>query len=76
MVVHESLVPDGTNEITYPSAALKLNAWEGSCGIEMSPEGVIDISTGTGDWWGCALEIESDASGEDLSNFQKGFPAF
>ena len=72
VLVHESLVPDGTNDMTYPSAALKLNAWEGTCAIEMSPEGVIDITTGTGGWWGCALELESDASGEDLSNFKKG----
>lgn len=72
VLAHESLVPDGTNDITYPSSSLKLNAWEGSCGIEMSAEGVIDISTGTGEWWGCGLELDSDASGEDLSSFKKG----
>ncbi len=72
VLAHESLIPDGTNDITDPSAGLKLNAWEGSCGIEMSQEGVIDISTGTGEWWGCGLELDSDASGEDLSKFIKG----
>jgi len=71
VLVHESLVPDGTNDITYPSAALKLNPWEGSCGIEMSQEGVLDITTGTGDWWGCGLEMESDV-GENLKSFNKG----
>ena len=76
VVVHESLKPDGTNQITYPSSPLKLNAWEGSCGIEMSPEGIIDISTGTGDWWGCGLEMESGGPGEDLSNFQDAFLHF
>lgn len=72
VVIHESLMPDGTNDITYPSSALKLNSWEGTCAIEMSDEGIIGIKTGTGRWWGCALETVSGKSGEDLSNFQKG----
>ena len=36
IVVHETMVPEGTNDISYPSEKLKLNAWEGTCGIEMS----------------------------------------
>lgn len=71
VVVHETLVPEKTNDISYPSEKLKLNAWEGTCGIEMSQEGIIEIKTGTGAWWGCALEIVG-GTGENLSSFKSG----
>lgn len=69
VLVHEKLKADESKSITWPSSALRLNAWEGSCGIEMSSEGIIDINTGKGEWWGCALQMESDGPGEDLSAF-------
>lgn len=75
VVASNNLVPNGTNDITYPSSELKLNPWEGTCGIEMSHKGIIEIITGTGDWWGCALEMES-GSGENLSGFKNGFLNF
>lgn len=56
--------------VTYPSAPLKLNVWEDTCEMFLSPDGELTITTGTGDWWGGALEIQS--KGENLSNFQKG----
>jgi exo-beta-1,3-glucanase (GH17 family) len=71
VVVSETLLPDESNNMTYPSAALKLNAWEGTCNIEMSHEGIIEIVIGTGNWWGCALEINGGI-GEDMSNFKSG----
>ena len=71
VILHESLVPNGNNKITYPSAPLKPNAWEGTCNIEMSLDGVIKVVTGTGDWWGSALEIKG-GQGEDLSKFANG----
>lgn len=71
VVVHETLVPESKNSITYPSEKLKLNAWEGTCGIEMSHEGIIEVKSGTGSWWGCALEIVG-GTGENLSNFKSG----
>ena len=71
IVVHETLVPEGTNDISYPSEKLKLNAWEGTCGIEMSQDGIIEVKTGTGGWWGCALEVVG-GKGENLSNFKSG----
>ncbi len=55
---------------TYPSAPLKLNVWEGTCEMFLSTEGELTITTGTGDWWGGALEIQS--KGENLSNYHKG----
>jgi len=70
IVVHESLIPN-KNKITYPSSTLKLNAWEGTCSIKMSEEKVIEVATGTGEWWGCALEV-ANGVGEDLSNFTTG----
>ena len=72
MIVNEDLVPDKTNNITYPSSILKLNSWEGTCSIEMSHEGIIQVTTGTGGWWGCALEMQSGGIGEDLSSFKDG----
>jgi len=71
VVVHNSLAPEESTNITYPGSALKLNAWEGTCGIEMSNEGIIEITTGTGGWWGCALEVKS-GTGENLSGFKDG----
>ncbi len=76
VVLHESLIPDGEKDITYPSSFLKLNAWEGTCGIKMTTDGVIEITTGTGDWWGCGLEMESGARGENLSTFKEGILHF
>ena len=75
VLVHNSLIPDGENDITYPSSSLLLNAWEGTCGIKMSEDGVIEIITGTGSWWGCALEMKSGI-GENLSNFKDGYLNF
>ena len=59
--------------MSYPSAKLKLNAWEGTCGIKMSIESIIDITTGTGSWWGCALEHQSGGAGENLAKFKTGY---
>lgn len=72
VIVNEDLVPEKTNNITYPSSKLKLNSWEGTCSIEMSHEGIIQVTTGTGSWWGCALEMQSGGTGEDLSGFKDG----
>lgn len=71
LIVHDNLAPDHTKAHSYPSANLKLNAWEGTCGIEMSQDGIIEVTSGTGDWWGCALEIEGGV-GENLSPFKPG----
>ena len=57
--------------ISYSSEQLKLNAWEGTCGIEMSQDGIIEVKTGTGAWWGCAIEIVGGI-GENLSNYKSG----
>ncbi|WP_235295804.1 glycoside hydrolase family 17 protein [Portibacter marinus] len=71
VVIHETLKPKVGNDMTYPSGKLKLNAWEGTCGIEMTQDRIIEIHTGTGAWWGCGLEF-AGATGEDLSQFQSG----
>jgi hypothetical protein len=71
VIADGSLLPDGTNNITYPSSILKLNAWEGTCGIKMTNDGIVKVTTGTGAWWGCAIEMKSGI-GEDLSNFKEG----
>jgi exo-beta-1,3-glucanase (GH17 family) len=71
VVLNESLVPNETNDMTYPSATLKPNAWEGTCSIEISKDGIIEVTTGTGSWWGSALEIQGGI-GEDLTKFENG----
>jgi len=72
VVLIRSLVPDGANSLTYPSAPLKLNVWEGTCGLEMSSDDVLRVFTGTGEWWGCGLEIQASGKGENLSKFKSG----
>lgn len=57
---------------TYPSAPITLNVWEGTCEMLLSGEGVLDVTTGTGDWWGCALELDSNGKGENLTGFESG----
>ena len=71
VLVHKSMVPDGSNDMTYPNSKVKLNAWEGTCGIEMDREGVIHIKTGTGEWWGSALELMG--AGENFSEYANGY---
>lgn len=72
----QTIVPDEINNATYPSAGVILNSWEGTCSIRMSVEGIVEISNGTGDWWGCALELPSSGVGEDLSEFANGLLNF
>jgi exo-beta-1,3-glucanase (GH17 family) len=76
VVANNAMVPGEANNSTYPSAKLKINAWNGTCGIEMSSVGIIKVATGTGDWWGCALEMQSDGVGENLTDFSNGHMHF
>ena len=69
-----SLVPSGSNSVTYPSSTLLVNPWEGSSDLSLS-DGVVTVTTGTGEWWGAALEIEA-SSGENLSGFAGGTMVF
>jgi len=76
VVVHDSLRPgesEGQNDMTYPSAEVKINIWEGTCNMEMSKDGIVRVSTGilADGWWGCGLQIQSD-DGENLSEFKEG----
>ena len=75
VVIHESMAPSMDTSVTYPSSSLKLNPWEGTSSIEMSPQGIIKVVTGRSDWWGSALEIEND-TGENLSAFASGYLHF
>ena len=72
IVLHELKDPSLTESFTYPSSVLKLNVWDGTCGMEGNADGTIKINTGSGDWWGCALEIQSNGQGENLSEFNAG----
>ena len=70
VTLDESLLGTDLNT-TYPSNTLKITPWEGTCNIIMTAEDVIEITTGTGDWWGNSLGIESE-TGEDLTAFKSG----
>jgi len=76
VVLNPELVPDENNKMTYPSAKLKVNSWEGTCVLKMNLDGELEIKTGEGDWWGCALEFQAGGVGENMSNFKNGFLNF
>lgn len=68
---HKTMTPENSAGSTFPSKPIKLNVWEGTCVVERVDE-EMHIETGTGAWWGCALEIQSEDSGENLINFKNG----
>ena len=72
VVLNKALVPNGINNMSYPIDKLKLNPFDGTCTMKMNEDHIITVQTGTGDWWGCALEIKSDGISEDLSKFTTG----
>ena len=51
-------------DFRYPASTVKLEAWENTCSIELKQDSLLVIETGTGPWWGCALNF---ASGESLN---------
>jgi exo-beta-1,3-glucanase (GH17 family) len=71
VVFHETITPQSDANAVYPSKPIKLNVWEGTCELERV-ESEMHVRTGTGDWWGCALEIQSKEKGEDLTRFENG----
>ena len=75
VIVHETMNPAEDSAMRYPSAPLKLIAWEDTSEIEMSHQGIIKIASRAGDWWGAGLELQSEV-GEDLSRFRNGHLSF
>lgn len=71
VILDESMTPEARPDTTYPSAQLRLNVWESTCRMELGGDGVIHVTTGTGDWWGCSLEIQA-TKGENLTDFGSG----
>lgn len=71
---------------TESNVRLKLNPWEESCSLGFSEDGVLEISSGTGAWWGASLEcapinweplqikyLEIEISSESTADFELGF---
>jgi hypothetical protein len=75
VIVHETMKPSVSVAMRYPSAPLKLIAWEDTSTIEMSHHGVIKVSPRAEDWWGAGLELQSE-EGENLSDFRSGHLSF
>jgi hypothetical protein len=71
ILLHQTMIPDKTNAMTYPSSSSKLNPWESTSSIIMTDAGVIEVTTGQGDWWGAAVEMRGGV-GENLSQFADG----
>ncbi len=71
VIISDTLVPDTTNNATYPSEKIKLVSWNGGCEVVLTNDGLIKVKTGSGEWWGCALELDGGV-GEDLSAFESG----
>ena len=59
-----------------PSAPVKVNVWEGTCGMTKNANDELMVNPGRGAWWGCALEIQTDGKGENLEQFQNGWIHF
>lgn len=77
IVVHDSINPQDNNSVTLPSAFINLISWEGTCSLEMSPQKVIEISSGIGEWWGCSLQFASESGkGENMAEFKNGYLNF
>ena len=68
IISHDSL----SQQSGYPSATLKLNVWEGTCQLKLSENSVVTLQSGTGAWWGAAIEIQGNGKGENLSLFEDG----
>jgi exo-beta-1,3-glucanase (GH17 family) len=77
VLCQENLLPK-LEDRTYPSAKLKLNAWEGTCAIQVTTDNVLEVITGhEGEgWWGCAAELKAGGKGENLSEFTNGYLNF
>ncbi|MCP4045454.1 MAG: exo-beta-1,3-glucanase [Gammaproteobacteria bacterium] len=75
VIVSDTLVPDNTNDATYPSEKVKLESWKGGCEIALNADGIIEVKTGSSEEWGCALELDGGV-GEDLSAFVSGYVHF
>lgn len=73
-VFTESESSDKSISGTHPSARLKVNVWEGTCQFSIKEDSLLNIIPGSNpnQWWGCALEIQADGKGEDLSGFKSG----
>lgn len=65
---------DANLNATYPSARLKVNIWEGTCQFSIKEGTLLNVIPGSNpnQWWGCALEIQAEGKGEDLSEFKSG----
>jgi exo-beta-1,3-glucanase (GH17 family) len=77
-ILCDNAILGALNDKTYPSAKLKLNAWEGTCGIQVTTDNILEVKTGhEGEsWWGCAAELKAGGKGENLSNFLEGYLNF
>lgn len=76
IVAHQTFIPTKENDMTYPSAALLFNPIDGTCRFNMLDDKIIQVKTGTGNWWACSLNINDEINGENLTKFNNGFLNF
>jgi exo-beta-1,3-glucanase (GH17 family) len=72
VILDPSKDPEKSIHMTYPSAPISLNPWEGTSSIELLDNQLIEVKTPDQGWWGCGLQIQANGFGEDLTAFANG----
>ena len=66
IILHDKLSPEIHANTTYPSAPLKLNPWEGTCSIELTPQ---DIKGNTKSSFEIGFQTGTYAEGNQENHF-------
>ena len=72
VILKDNFSLSGNANATYPTKEIKLNGWEGTSYMRLLKGGVVEVTTGLGDWWGAGLEIKGNGKGENLTEFANG----
>ncbi|WP_185976685.1 hypothetical protein [Catenovulum sediminis] len=70
VLTHQTMTQN-TESVSYPSRILKFQPWHNTSEIGILPNGVIKVKTGSRNWWGGTVKLDS-SKGENLSDFKSG----
>ena len=68
---YDVFVSEKKESAGLPSQPVIVNTWEGTCSAKLTNR-VLKVEPNAGPWWGCALEIQGDGKGENMTLFQDG----